>query len=182
MKKRNYTYQIDGKVSQFNLNASNSLQSQRNHYTNLRPSAYTATTDKQNKESEESATIWINEEPDAIAIADELCLSELKTFSFRCIEAMANLANFDKGQTISQVLENLVRETLPAFITLIDKYQAAKNEYHEYRIDTLASRIESLTKSIPSSVENTGIELQLPSAVMTKLANHLKLALTSLAK
>jgi len=226
MKKRHHTYQIEGEISQFNLNSSISQRSHRNRYNSLRPSTHSAPTTLENNKLIESSTIWINEEPDAVAISDELSESELKTFSFRCIETLASLANFDAGQTIPQVMEGLVREKLPAFATLVDEFQIARNEHEEYKtwskqfiskvqplieqqsgpaseltqltkqavhcversmfskytMQTLHSRIDSLIESIPCSVKDTGTELQLPSPIIAKLANHVKLALTSLAK
>ena len=226
MKKRNYTYKVDGKVSQFEINTSNSLRSQQNRYNSLNPSSYSVTTNKKNEEITVSPNIWINQDPDPVAIVDELSDSELKTFSFRCIETIANLDNFDAGQTISEVIENLVKENLPALITLIDEHQIATNRHEEYKVwnkqfmstvqplidehsepakevaliteqavhclerrmfskytmETLASRIDCIIESIPSSVEKTGTELQLPSTVVSKLASHVKQALRNLAQ
>ncbi len=223
MKKRHHIYKTDRQLSQFNLNSSHSVRSQKNRINSLRPSTRST---PNNKKNIEKSSIWINEEPDSVAIKDELSASELKTFSFRCIETMANLANFDTGQTIAQILENLVTEKLPAFTTLLEEHQVARNQYQEYKVwskqfisnvqpliekhsgpasevaqlteqavhclersmfskykmETLASRIDCLIKSIPNSVEHTGTELQLPAIVMSKLANYVKSALTSLAK
>jgi len=133
MKKRNHTYQIEGQLSRFKITPSSSKRSVRNRYNSLRPSTHSAPKQKETQELAEGASVWINEEPDTIAIADELSASELTTFSFRCIETMASLANFDQGQTVTETLQNLIRENLPAFVTLIDEHQVAKNEHQEYK-------------------------------------------------
>ena len=222
MKKRQYTYQTDGQLSQFNLEFSHSSRSLHNRLNKLRPSTYSAAKVDNNK----PASIWAVTEPVSVAIQDELSELELKSFSLHCIETMANLANFDKGQKVSHTLEKLIFERLPAFGSLVEEHNDAKNQYQEdrvsnqkfianvqplikdqsatvsevaqpteqavqsiehslftkYKVAALANRIDCFIDSIPKSVEKAGIDLQLPSAVMAKLAIHVKSALTSIAK
>lgn len=133
MKNRNNTYQISDQISLINSNQRTNKEVTKTSYDRFRTitssAIYSKSTDA--KPTESPCSIWSNDQAYESSIEDELSGSELKTFSFRCIETLANLANFDKGQTIPQALENLIKEDFASLITLIKEYKVAKHEFNE---------------------------------------------------
>lgn len=225
MKKRNHSYSLNDQVSSLNLKG---RLSGRNLYSNDRTNHrfLSAARDWQASPIHEARLVWTKEDTAPAIVEDDLASSELKTFTFSCIEKLSNLANLGSAKNIGQILLDLISEKLPQFDTLINERNVARFEYLEnkswgdkfiknvrplisdqsnpslevtaiinqavmcvektmlskYALQTLNSRIDTITKTVSAFIIETGSELQLPAPVMKKMATHVSKALAKIAK
>lgn len=127
MKKHQYTYKVDP-LYDFSDSSLNHLRA-KNKNTTLITEAYHKRA-RNNSESQQTPphSIWTQGEDVEIRMKDEISTNELKAFSFNSIEAMANLANFDKGETILSILIKTTNEHLTAFTSLARELKTSQKE------------------------------------------------------
>ena len=136
-----------------------------------------------------------------LKLADEISSSELKQFSFSCIESLATLTAAQKPY-ILDALMGVVAAKLPSYGGLVSELQVTKAELVEQKqsikkqenktkvldvvIDTMCKKhcVENLSKRIhflqtilPAHVAQTGVQLGFPEEIMNKVVKVIGVAL-----
>jgi len=104
-----------------------------------------------------------------------LSTREIKAFTLKCIETLANLANFDGGQSISTILNSTIQRHLPRYVSLTKAYKVKPTVAN-------TEQIKHLVSTIPQQLIQTGLEMQFPQPLMQRMSVHLKKAMISTAK